>query len=341
MTRRRRRNWRRHVNRRRRMNRAVGSLSRPPPRQQMRRISRHRLQQLRLRRIHHRPPRHSHRRHGLVPVRDGADERGRVGLPPDVHLAELQSRETELGKKSHAVRAHGPPVDDDTTTGLFGHVSPPRPRDRLPARRPDTEPTPDHHAQQPRYAEAAEGNRRTPTAAQAYAACRPPTSAPYRGRSADGSPADRRTAPACEQALLTEVERAGVQHPSDLLKAYRSHEAPDAPTDQPNAPSNAPATELSDPRTRFLSDAVHRRRVTHLPERRHPGTPRGPRRTHRRMEGFPADGVLGGRRTTWTIPRAPALDRSAGRRPLWMNHRSMCCHGGIPGREEGTNANHL
>lgn len=64
------------------------------------------------------------------------------------------------------------------------------------------------------------------------------------------------------------MELAGVQHPHDLLEAYRTHEARDASTDQSNVPasaqSNAPSTELSDLRTRFLSDAVYRRRATHL-----------------------------------------------------------------------------
>ncbi|WP_327402937.1 carboxylesterase family protein [Streptomyces sp. NBC_01288] len=74
--------------------------------------------------------------------------------------------------------------------------------------------------------------------------------------------------PADERALLAEMELAGVQHPHDLLEAYRTHEARDASTDQSNVPasaqSNAPSTELSDLRTRFLSDAVYRRRATHL-----------------------------------------------------------------------------
>ncbi|WP_033285590.1 carboxylesterase/lipase family protein [Streptomyces sp. NRRL F-525] len=63
--------------------------------------------------------------------------------------------------------------------------------------------------------------------------------------------------PSDERSLLAEMELAGVQHPRDLLEAYRSHEARDA---QPNNHSN----NLSDLRTRFLSDAVYRRRATHL-----------------------------------------------------------------------------
>ena len=76
--------------------------------------------------------------------------------------------------------------------------------------------------------------------------------------------------PADEQALLSEMELAGVQHPRDLLKAYRSHPSPDAlkerPDDRSDAQSSTPSTELSDLRTRFLSDAVYRRRATHLAE---------------------------------------------------------------------------
>ena len=80
--------------------------------------------------------------------------------------------------------------------------------------------------------------------------------------------------PKDEQALLSEMERAGVQHPRDLLEAYRNHEAPHAPNDRSNdrsndmssAPSNDESAELSDLRTRFLSDAVYRRRATHLAE---------------------------------------------------------------------------
>ncbi|MFJ2891861.1 carboxylesterase/lipase family protein [Streptomyces sp. NPDC087305] len=65
--------------------------------------------------------------------------------------------------------------------------------------------------------------------------------------------------PADERALLAEMELAGVQHPRDLLEAYRNHPVPDAPTDNHS-------TALSDLRTRFLSDAVYRRRATHLAE---------------------------------------------------------------------------
>ena len=65
--------------------------------------------------------------------------------------------------------------------------------------------------------------------------------------------------PPDERALLAEMELAGVQHPRDLLEAYRTHEARDAP----NIP-NAQPNNLSDLRTRFLSDAVYRRRATHL-----------------------------------------------------------------------------
>ncbi|WP_405949126.1 carboxylesterase family protein [Streptomyces prunicolor] len=76
--------------------------------------------------------------------------------------------------------------------------------------------------------------------------------------------------PANEQALLSEMELAGVQHPRGMLEAYRDHEAPHAPNDQSNdrssAPSNDESAELSDLRTRFLSDAVYRRRATHLAE---------------------------------------------------------------------------
>ena len=76
--------------------------------------------------------------------------------------------------------------------------------------------------------------------------------------------------PADEQALLSEMELAGVQHPRDLLEAYRSHPSPDAlrerPDDRSDAQSSTPSTELSDLRTRFLSDAVYRRRATHLAE---------------------------------------------------------------------------
>ncbi|WP_405841720.1 carboxylesterase/lipase family protein [Streptomyces sp. NBC_01518] len=66
--------------------------------------------------------------------------------------------------------------------------------------------------------------------------------------------------PPDERALLAEMELAGVQHPRDLLEAYRTHEARDAPNAQPNNHYN----NLSDLRTRFLSDAVYRRRATHL-----------------------------------------------------------------------------
>jgi len=53
-------------------------------------------------------------------------------------------------------------------------------------------------------------------------------------------------------------ELAGVQHPRALLEAYRSHQPPDR--------SSAGSSELSDLRSQFLSDAVYRRRATHLAE---------------------------------------------------------------------------
>jgi para-nitrobenzyl esterase len=63
--------------------------------------------------------------------------------------------------------------------------------------------------------------------------------------------------PSDEQTPLAEMERAGVHHPRELVEAYRNHPLQSEPMD----PSN---DELSDLRTRFLSDAVYRRRGTHL-----------------------------------------------------------------------------
>jgi para-nitrobenzyl esterase len=64
--------------------------------------------------------------------------------------------------------------------------------------------------------------------------------------------------PADEQALLAEMELAGVQHPRDLLEAYRDQ------LPHPTPPNDPPHNELSDLRTPFLSDAVYRRRATRL-----------------------------------------------------------------------------
>ncbi|MFJ2817349.1 carboxylesterase/lipase family protein [Streptomyces sp. NPDC087294] len=64
--------------------------------------------------------------------------------------------------------------------------------------------------------------------------------------------------PADEQALLAEMESAGVEHPRELLAAYR------AQLPSPTTPGGPRRSELSDLRTLFLSDAVYRRRATRL-----------------------------------------------------------------------------
>ncbi|MDH6214924.1 carboxylesterase family protein [Streptomyces pseudovenezuelae] len=65
--------------------------------------------------------------------------------------------------------------------------------------------------------------------------------------------------PADEAALLSEMELAGVQDPSALLAAYRTHRPPST-----TAGTEDLSVELSDLRSRFLSDAVYRRRATRL-----------------------------------------------------------------------------
>ncbi|MEV2228466.1 carboxylesterase family protein [Streptomyces phaeochromogenes] len=79
--------------------------------------------------------------------------------------------------------------------------------------------------------------------------------------------------PADEQALLAEMELAGVQHPRDLLTAYRAHHQPphppterltDQPTEKLTEQSDEQSVELSDLRTLFLTDAVYRRRAIRL-----------------------------------------------------------------------------
>jgi hypothetical protein len=71
-----------------------------------------RFQQLTLRRVHHGLPGHNHGRHGLIPARDRADERRRLGIFPDVHLDVLQPREAQTRAQPHAVLAAGSPVHD-------------------------------------------------------------------------------------------------------------------------------------------------------------------------------------------------------------------------------------
>lgn len=58
-----------------------------------------------------RPDRHCG--HGLVAAGDGTDERGALGVVPDVHQVVLDAVVIELASQTAAVAAPRSPIDDD------------------------------------------------------------------------------------------------------------------------------------------------------------------------------------------------------------------------------------